>query len=170
MVAVEIILLITLAVILTIGTITAVSVAAVAASNNNSGASGTTGLPACSQNINIDTLIKIPDVGANCIQQGVPTNLYYIGKLGDQTYDFVVATYGNSPLNVCSGYCQGGVINGQCTGPSYAGKSAQENFNICMSQLTSTTCEPPIPLAAKGTDIYYALSPTCRACDNCANK
>jgi len=163
-----VVLLIILAIVLTIIVIGAIIWAAVEYSRdtNGTGGTGTTGLALCNQNINISTLIQIPNVGANCIQNGMPSSKYYIGQLGNQNFDYVVAPWGTQPLDVCIGFCTG-YTGGICFGAESQGKSAQQNFDNCMTQLSSTTCIPPIPLAAKGTILYYAFSPTCNVCDNC---
>lgn len=163
-------LLVTFAVILTISLIILLVWAGIESANNkNTGNTGTTGsnsLPPCSQNINISSLIQIPTTGADCAQQGRTGTYYYIGNLGSGQYDYVVAKWGTQPFDVCIDFCQG-FTGGMCTGPSYGGKSAQDNFDNCMKQLSSNTCTPPIPLAAQGTFLYYAYSPTCNICDNC---
>lgn len=159
--------LIALAIILTIGFIVLLVYATVSAATGQGG--GTTGpnfLPPCDQNFDISSLIQIPSSGFNCVQQGVTGPLYYIGQLGNQQFDYVVAPWGTQPLDVCVGFCTG-YTGGNCSGPPFNGQSAQNNFNHCMSQLSSTTCAPPIPLAARGTIIYYAFSPTCCICDGC---
>jgi len=167
-----IILLISLAVILTIAVIITLIWAGISISNHQNQGTGTTGpstLPSCTQTININTLIQIPETGFNCIQNGVTGSLYYIGNLGTGQYDYVVAPFTLQPLDVCIGFCTG-YTGGNCSGPNYNGQSAQDNFNHCMSQLSSTTCTPPIPIAAKGTTIFYAYSPTCNICDNCGHR
>lgn len=163
-----IILLILLAIIIFTATLVLLITASVSSSTDQgSSNNGNTNIPQpCNQNVNISNLIQIPTTGFNCIQQGITGSLYYIGKLGQQQYDYVVAPWGTSPLDVCIGFCSS-YLNGTCTGPIYNGVSAQENFNNCMSQLSSTTCTPPIPIAAQGTILYYAYSPTCNICDNC---
>ena len=166
MVNVGIMLLISLAVLLTIGIIIVLIWAGVSSSNNSGGKTGAPSLPPCSQNINISSLIQIPTMGFNCTQQGETGPLYYIGQLGNQQYDYVVAPWGTQPLDVCIGFCST-FSDGNCTGPNYQGVSAQDNFNSCMNQLSSTTCTPPIPIAAQGTILYYPYSPTCNICDAC---
>lgn len=161
-----------LAVILTIGFIVLLVWAGVsAATNTNSSGGRVNFLPPCSQNTNISSLIQIPPSGFNCIQRGRPTSLYYIGQLGNKQYDYVVAPWGTIPIDVCVGFCTSlsGVTagGGSCSGPNFNGQSAQANFDHCMTQLSSTTCAPPIPIAAKGTILYYAFSPTCLICDGC---
>ena len=134
----------------------------------HTGSTGTTGLEPCSQTVDLDSLIQIPSDQPPCLQQGRNLGLYWIGDLAPFTYNYVVAPYGTQPLEVCRGFCTGFTGSGTgaiCTGPVYQGKTAQENFNACMSQLTSTTCLPPVPIAAQGTTLYYALLPT-EVCDN----
>ena len=132
-------------------------------SNNNN---GSTVLPPCSTAVDIASLVQIPmDMETNCTQNGVKGSLYYLGSL-DENYDYVAAPWGTQPLDVCIGFCTG-YTGGVCTGATYGGKSAQVNFDNCMAQLSSTTCATPLPIAAKGTTLYYAYSPTCLSCDNC---
>lgn len=158
---IAIILTITLAVLVVWAVVSSIT-------NKSTGGTGSNFLPPCSQNVDISSLIQIPSSGYNCIQQGSTGSLYYIGQLGNKQYDYVVAPYGTSPLDVCVGFCTG-YTGGKCSGPPFNGQSAQSNFDNCMKQLSSTTCSPPIPLAAKGTILYYAFSPTCRICDNCSS-
>ena len=161
-----VVLLITLAIILTIIVVILLVWAIVSYYNfERSGGTGTTGNFPCSDNINISSLIQITDATPVCVQNGVAGSLYYIGQTNLQ-YDYVVAPWGTSPLDVCVGFCTG-YTGGQCSGPQYAGASAQQNFDKCMSQLSSTGCAPPIPIAANGTILYYAFTPTCNICDNC---
>lgn len=165
------VLLIILVVLLTIGIIAVLIWAGVSIvehnNNGNSGTGATVG-PPCSQSINLSNLIQIPDSGANCIQRGITGPLFYIGNLGNQSLDYVVAPWGTQPLDVCIGFCTG-YTGGICKGPPSGGRSAQSNFDNCMSQLTGTGCSPPLPLAAKGAIVYYAFSPTCNICDNCGH-
>lgn len=165
-----VILLITFAVILTIVAVLLLVWASIEYSNNsNNGNTGHTPLFPCSQNINVSSLIQIPINNSTiCSQQGITGTYYYIGNLDSGQYDYVVAKFGTQPLDVCVGFCTG-YTGGICNGPTYNGKSSQQNFDTCMSQLSSTTCTPPIPIAAQGTLLYYALSPTCNFCDNCGN-
>jgi len=166
MINVGVVLLITLAIILTIIFIVLITWATISYILDTSSATGATALAPCSSNINLSSLIQIPNTGSNCIQNGLTTSLYYIGQLSPQTYDYVVAPWGTQPFDVCIGFCTG-YTGGVCSGSSYNGKSSQDNFDQCMSQLSSTTCVPPVPIAAKGTTVYYAFSPTCNICDNC---
>lgn len=173
MVNVGVALLVALAVILTIGFIALIVYAGVSFAtdhNSNTGNTGNTGnnLPPCNQNVNLQSLIQIPDSGFNCVQEGVTGSKYYIGQLGNLQYDYVVAPWTSQPLDVCIGFCTGytgGTTGGKCSGTNWNGKSAQVNFNNCMSQLSSTTCIPPAPVAARGTILYYPFSPTDRICD-----
>lgn len=123
-------------------------------------------IPSCDQDIDIASLVQVKD---RCIQSGVATSLYYIGSSNNSKYDFVVAPWKTQPLDVCVGFCTS-YSSGVCNGPNSNGKSAQINFNHCMDQLSSTTCSPPIPIAADGAIIYYAYSPTCNICDNCKSE
>lgn len=162
-----VVLLILFAIFLTIGIIILVVWAGVDYYKNIGGGTGTNILPPCSRDINVSSLIQIPTNGsANCIQQGSTGTFYYIGNLGSGEYDYVVAAWGSKPFDVCIGFCHG-YTGGACTGPIYAGKSAQTNFDNCMSQLSSSRCTPPIPIAARGTILYYPYSPTCNVCSNC---
>jgi len=115
----------------------------------------------------ISSLVQIPNTLETCDQQGSPTSLYYIGNIS--SFDFVVAPWPSSPLDVCVDYCSS-FDNNTCTGPNFNGKTAQQNFDACMAQLTPTTCQGTLPIAAKGAIIYYAHVPTCRSCSNCNNE
>ena len=163
-------LLITLTIVLTIAIVVMLSLAGVEAGKKQgpSNPVGPTGSPPCRQTVIIDSLLQIPDVGANCIQEGLTGSLFYLGNLGIGTYDFVVAPWGTQPLDVCVGFCRS-FTGGTCIGPNYNGRSAQTNFNHCMQQLAGTGCAPPLPIAARGTILYYAFSPTCNICDNCGS-
>lgn len=166
-----VVLLITVAIILTIGVILLLVWAGVEVSNN-SGITGNTGnfLPSCSQNINISSLIQIPiNDNTKCVQNGIVTSKFCIATLDKGNYDYVVAPWTSQPLDVCIGFCTG-YTGGTCSGPDYNGQSAQTNFNNCMQQLSGTGCSPPVPIAANGTIIYYAFSPTCNVCDNHRSK
>jgi hypothetical protein len=144
-----------------------VSAADERARNNatGTGAAGGASEP-CSQFVDLDTLPQVPDSDI-CIQQGQPTSLYYM-----PSNNFVVAPWGTSAFDVCIGYCSGftgstGSTGGVCTGPNYNNMTAQENFDACLQQLSTTVCFPPTPIAARGTTLYYAFSPTCGVCDGC---
>lgn len=166
-----VVLLITVAIILTIGVILLLVWAGVEVSNN-SGRTGNTGnfLPSCSQNINISSLIQIPiNDNTKCVQNGIVTSKFCIATLDQGNYDYVVAPWTSQPLDVCIGFCTG-YTGGICSGADYNGQSAQANFNKCMQQLSGTGCSPPVPIAANGTIIYYAFSPTCNVCDNHRSK
>lgn len=165
MVNIGVALLVTLAIILAIVMIILITWAAVSYAQK-SGTTGPVVLPPCSSNINLSGLLQIPDNAPRCIQNRQSTSLYYIGQIPPFTYDYVVAPWGTQPFDVCIGFCTG-YTGGVCSGPPYNGKSSQDNFNQCMSQLSSTTCTPPLPIAAQGTTVYYAFSPTCNVCDNC---
>jgi len=114
----------------------------------------------CASTVNVGALPQITSTSKPCIQQGLATSLYYINES-----NYVAAPWTSSPLDVCVGFCTS-YANNICTGPDYNGKSAQDNYNNCISQLSSTTCVPPTPIAAKGTILYYPLSPGCGICDN----
>lgn len=116
-------------------------------------------LPPCNTDVDIDSLIQLPAGGQLCSG----TNLYYIASL-----DLVVAPFPTPAASVCVQFCDSltksnGVlsVNGVCTGSS---ANAQILYNQCLAELTSTTCTPPIPLAALGTTLYYANSPTDATC------
>ena len=137
-------------------------------SSNNQADPTNPALPSCTSNVNLSDLIVIPETGFNCIQQGLTGSLYYIGPLGDGTYNYVVAPWQTSPLDVCVGYCDS-YNNDICTGPNYQGRTAQQNFDNCISQLTPADCIPPAPIAIRSNILYYAYSPTCLICDGCTN-
>lgn len=164
-----VVLLITFAIVLTIGVIILLTWAAISyyqSGEDGGGGTGAGGLPACSTSINISDLLQIPPSSPVCFQNGNPTSFYYIGDLDKQQFDYVVAPFGTQPFDVCIGFCTG-FTGGTCSGPPYNGQSAQQNFTNCMSQLSSTICSPPKPIAAKGAILYYAFSPTCIICDGC---
>ena len=69
-----------------------------------------------------------------------------------------------SSTDSSEGNCSG-TSCGTCIGPEYNSQSAQNNFNNCFNQLSSTTCIPPIPLAINNENIlYYPFTPTKCAC------
>jgi len=160
--------LISLTIILTLFIVVSLILVAVKSIRSNNGSNVPNSLPPCLSTVNINSLLQIPSNYPNCVQQGITGSLFYIGNLGSGKYDYVVAPWGTNPSNVCIGYCSS-YNNGVCLGPNYNGKSAQINFDQCMKQLTSTGCSPPLPIAAQGTKIYYALYPTCNSCDGCGN-
>lgn len=166
MVNVGVVLLISLAIILTIAVIGLIiwGVVGFIQNINSGGSTGT--LQPCAGNVNKSELLQINRETPRCIQNGQETSLYYIGGIENSKYDYVVAPFGTSSFDVCIGFCKG-YTGGNCTGPPYNGVTAQENFDRCMTQLSSTTCTPPIPLAVEGAILYYAFSPTCNICDNC---
>jgi hypothetical protein len=135
--------------------------------NNANGSSNTTNQPPCTNTVNTNTLVVIPEDQAPCHQDSLIT-LYYIGELSQGKWDFVVAPITTSPTNVCASFCSS-IQDKTCVGPNYAGKTAQENYNDCLVSLSTTNCVPPAPLAIKGTVLYYPYSPTCRSCDSCQN-
>ena len=108
-------------------------------------------LPPCNTDVDIGSLIQLPAGGQLCSG----TNLYYIASL-----DLVTAPFPSPASSVCVQYCDS-LVNGVCSGSS---PSAQSLYNQCLAELTSTTCTPPIPLAALGTTLYYANSPTDATC------
>lgn len=169
MVNAGVVLLIILTLILTIGIVSVLIVVALESSKSqgNTGGTGAISLPLCSQTVDIDTLLQIPELGADCVYKGKTGQYFYIGNLGTGTYDYVVAPFPTQPFDVCVGFCTQGVSGGICSGANYNGKSAQTNFDNCLKQLSSNNCIPPIPIAAKGAFLYYAISPTCNICSNC---
>lgn len=112
-------------------------------------------------------LVVIPDDAPRCKIQGRDTSYYYLGLISNGRYDLVVAPFARAPLDVCIQFCCS-YDKGMCTGPDYGGQTAQANFDRCMSQLTPTDCIPPLPIARKGSTLYYAYSPTCSTCDGCS--
>jgi hypothetical protein len=166
MVNVGVVLLILLTIILTAAIVGALVWAGISSNQPPSGATGPPPAPPCQQTVVLDSLIQIPTMGANCIQRGVTGSKFYIGNLGTGSLDFVVAPWGTQPLNVCVDFCSS-FTGGICSGPNFNGQSAQANFNHCMQQLAGVNCTPPVPIAAQGTILYYAFSPTCLICDNC---
>lgn len=138
--------------------ITAIVVPATQQGNNN-----VTTTPSCTSTTDLSKLLTIPNSGYNCNQNGITTSLYYVGDLGNKNYDYVVAPWTSQPLDVCIGFCQS-YTNEICTGSNYNGLSAQQNFDNCMTQLSSTTCIPPSPIAIKDGILYYPLSPTAKIC------
>lgn len=174
MVNAGVIVLIIIAIILGIGAIIMISLAIISDRTKKSHNGGSSATEPCSQFIDIDTLPQIPDDDI-CIQQGQKTSKYYIGNLNNQSLDFVVAPWATSNFDVCVGYCSKfipgtGTTGGTCSGPGYNGLSAQQNFDNCMQQLSTNECFPPKPIAARGTILYYAFSPTCNICDNCGKE
>lgn len=131
-------------------------------------------LQSCSTTIDPSQLIPISADWQYCSSDNKEGTLYYIGCTGDRNLNFVVATTPQSAQTVCVSYCDqftppsaGSTGFGTCTGPAYNNKSAQDNFNTCMTQLTPTNCLAPLPLAVQGTTLYYAYSATPRICGTC---
>lgn len=135
--------------------------------NTVDGGSNTTNRPPCSTTVNPTQLVVIPEDQEPCHQDSVIT-LYYVGELSQGKWDFVVAPITTLPTNVCAAFCSS-IQNNICTGPSYAGKTAQQNYTDCIASLSTiaVNCVPPAPIAIKGNVLYYPYSPTCRACDTC---
>ena len=124
-------------------------------------------VPACTNFIPQSELITIPETGARCITQGnLQQTLYYIGNLGDQTYDYVVSPWPNNPQLVCASYCSPPPVDGVCSGPIFSGRTAQENYDLCLAQLIPNDCLPPAPLAVKGITEYFAYTPTSLICES----
>ena len=142
-------------------------ITAVVAPTTNNNSSIIVATPSCASTTDLSKLITIPNSGFNCIQNGIPTSLYYIGQLDNNQYDYVVAPWTSQPLDVCIGFCES-YTNGICNGSTYNGLSAQDNFDKCMTQLTATTCIPPAPLAIKDGILYYPLAPTAKICSRIA--
>lgn len=165
--------LIVIAVVLAVGVIIAILWGTVAAIQNGNGNTGGTGtfLPPCYQEVNVSDLVQISNTGTcaplgnNCCSNGVLTDLFYLGHLPSSNYDYVAAPYGTQPFDVCVGFCTNWNQSTKvCSGPNYNGLSAQTNFNNCLALLSSTTCAPPIPVAALGTTMYYPNTPTSKIC------
>lgn len=114
----------------------------------------------CSTNIPFGSLYQINNKTPICCTNNILTPNYYIGC--DSQYNYVVGTIPTDPHDVCLQYCSS--PTGPCTGTSYNGNSAEENYNICMSQLSGSNCIPPMPIAAKGSVLYYAISVTPNSC------
>lgn len=152
-------------IVLVFGAVIAIALI-VAGHTADKGATGPPPVLSCAEFVDPGSLLEIPTTAEPCIQNGQVTSMFYIGDLGSQNYDYVVAPWGTQPLNVCIGFCTG-YTGGVCSGPNYNGQSAQQNFNNCMSQLTPSDCTPPLPIAIQGNILYYAALPTCK-CDTCA--
>lgn len=144
-------------------------------------------LSSCKSQINIGDLLPLTNADV-CYSQSAnglwqPNGQYYIGEISNGQYDYVVAPYGTTPLNVCVSFCNSftpptgstgsmaspngctGTSCGTCVGPDYNSQTAQTNFNNCLNQLSSTTCIPPIPLAINDENIlYYPFTPTKCGC------
>lgn len=117
----------------------------------------------CSQVVNKAQLLNIPLDYPACVINNKTTYYYYLGKLNPK-YDFVVAPFPTSIQGVCIGFCES-FINGTCKGSSYAGRSAQDNYNQCLKDLQPTeNCLPPEPIAVRDGILYYAFSPTVKIC------
>jgi len=120
----------------------------------------------CVDTVDLSTLYQLPGTLTPCYQNGRVTNLYYLGEVTD--YDFVVAPFPTAPVDVCVGFCTA-VVNGVCSGPDYEGKSAEANYQACLTQLANASCVPPMPIAALGSIAYYPLSPTAASCCPASN-
>jgi hypothetical protein len=132
-------------------------------STQDKGVTGSVGEPTCIEIADISNLVQIPIDHPHCFQQGRETSLFYIGTL-NQNFDYVVAPFGSNPLDVCISFCKS-YSNGVCTGDNFSGKTAQDNFDDCINQLKPKNCVPPVPIAAQGTILYYAFSPTSIICE-----
>ena len=139
------------------------------------GSGNTTNLPPCADVINSSKLLVIPDSQAPCQADSIIT-LYYLGNLSQGHIDFVAAPITTSYINVCAGFCAT-FTAGVCTGPDYAGNTAQQNYDQCLATLNhltpsgpdgTITCVAPAPVAIKDNVLFYPYSPTCRSCDSCA--
>ena len=62
-------------------------------------------LPSCSKDIDVSTLVQIPETGAACTGTSISNSLYYIGKIEGSQYDYVVAPWPSKPVDVCIKYC-----------------------------------------------------------------
>jgi hypothetical protein len=122
-------------------------------------------LPQC-QSLPGKPLIEIPSNISPCTINGQPSDVYYIGRIPGVGLDMTVAPWTTPVHEVCRQYCQE-LSNGVCIGSNYGGRSAQVNYDECMSVLDVKTCRPPAPIARKGATLYYPYSPTCRICDFC---
>jgi hypothetical protein len=131
------------------------------------GTTPTSALQPCSTTANRTSLLIPPDSAA-CVQNGTTGGLYYVGHLGDKSYDYVVAPYPTSNLDVCVSYCTT-YSNGICTGPAINGKSAQSNYESCMAQLSHSDCVPPAPIAIRGNTLYYPYAVTASLCENASS-
>ena len=128
-------------------------------------------LPTCYNISSEFNLIQIPNDMGEC-----RVGTYYIGKLTDGTYDFVVAPWGTTNHNVCVQFCNNFNPETQfCTGVDYLGKSANDNYHACIKQLDGLVtnqdgvpkCNGPVPIAQKGPILYYPQSVTCKSCPIC---
>ena len=122
--------------------------------------------PPCSQIVDVDSLIRIPEDLPRCKQNGRETPFYCISQLGTQEYDYLTAPYGATPIQVCDSFCNKGYKGGKCSGDSVGGKTAQENFDECITQLTDDNCIPPTPIAVRSNILYYANKPSCASCES----
>lgn len=156
-----IVLLITVLIVVAIATIVLVSWAFVA-SVAETGTTETIDLPLCSETVNYDDLVVIPSDQTSCTVNGRPTSLFYIGLINPD-YDYVVASYPSLPNDVCIEFCES-FSGGSCTGPDVGGSSAQDAYNNCISQLSGSQCVPPVPIAIRETELFYAVSPTGALC------
>jgi hypothetical protein len=152
-----IIILIVIVVILTITIITLLIIGQIEYSKKSSNIT----IPLCTETANINLLLQLNFL-YDCKVDGKTGTYYYIGDV--EKNDFVVSKIITSPINVCSKYCKN-LVEGVCSGPSYKNLTAQQNFDTCMTQLHPKTCVPPLPLAAKGADFYYAYAPTNAICE-----
>lgn len=95
--------------------------------------------PSCSD---IEPSFTIPSDYPTCI--GAHT--YYL-----PSYNFVVSPSVVSPENACSSLCIK-FSNGTCI-------EGQVEYESCISSISSSTCDGPIPLAKKDGTLYYAMKP-----------
>lgn len=116
----------------------------------------------CDEVININSLLQL-ESKQDCEVNGATGTYYYIGN--DTDFDFVVSKLMISPQDICIQYCTS-FGNSGCSGPEYKGASAEESYIFCSYQTSQGGCIPPIPMAAKGTTLFYAYSPTSKMCTN----
>lgn len=122
----------------------------------------TSTLPIC-KSLPGHPLLPIPPDLVRCKVAGQTQDLYYIGHLPGSTLDFVVAPYPTPTREVCRQFCKPVQVE-TCVGSVYAGRSAQENFDLCMATLEVETCKGPAPVAVRGTKLYWPVSPTPKVC------
>jgi hypothetical protein len=132
-------------------------------------------LNSCKSQTNISSLLPITNaqVCYSLINQVCQANgTYYLGQISQGEYDYVVTSFGSTPLDVCVNFCTESYTSSN-TAPNIFGicqgdTNSQTNFNNCMNQLNSTTCIPPIPIAINPENniLYYPFTPTSANCLN----
>lgn len=123
-------------------------------------------LPPCNDTVNVTTLVQIPSTAPRCFIGGVEQNTYFIGNI-NPAYNYVVGPSAVPAQTVCLGYCQTFNSTTQvCTGQGSGGTvSAQTEYDNCITQLSSTSCQTPLPVAALGPVVYYPQSVTQQNCE-----